>query len=316
MVRFRPIVSLVSLLALALLPLAGAFAQEDDLTASKLRTKPTTPTEKPAEPKWVPGSRMVKAVTRVMEAGIQASTKIKYGFDSDLCVLGAFIQNGKAISFSRRLEAGKKYAFIGAGDDNAEDIDIVIKDADGNQVAEDSEDDAKPAAIFACDKTGTYTVRLELPKAEKAAFCALAFMVENAGFKLPEKDVVTAAAGCIAVCNQINDAMKGEAVFNDAPNQWAFYGTILKQDESIEVSNIRPGTGKCVFIAAGDKESSNIDLIIKDADGKDLDSDEKDDAFPMLVRDSKKEDSFRLKIRNTTAKGPALIFATVLRRNE
>lgn len=316
MARLSSIYSMVSLLALSLVPVSGAVAQEDDLTASKLRPKPAAPAEKPASPKWIPGSRMVKAVTRVMEAGIRASTKTKFGFDSDLCVLGAFVQNGKAISFSRRLEAGKKYAFVGAGDDNATDIDIVIKDADGNKVSEDSEDDAKPVAVFECPKTGVYAVRLELPKAEKAAFCALGFMVENSGFKLPEKDIIDAAASCIAACNLINDAMKGEAVFNDAPNQWAFYGTILKQDESIEVTNIRPGLGKCVFLAAGDTESSNIDLTVKNADGKELASDEKEDAVPMVVRDSRADDNFRLKIRNTTAKGPALIFATVLRRNE
>jgi hypothetical protein len=61
--------------------------------------------------------------------------------------------------FTINLEAGKKYRFLGAGDDDAEDVDVRVMDPAGTQVAIDASV-AKTAQVdYTPGKTLRYTVQ-------------------------------------------------------------------------------------------------------------------------------------------------------------
>jgi hypothetical protein len=69
--------------------------------------------------------------------------------------------------FTIGLEAGKKYRFLAAGDDDALDVDIKISDKDGNVVGKDAST-AKTAEVdVKIKKSDRYLVEVRLYKSNK-----------------------------------------------------------------------------------------------------------------------------------------------------
>ncbi|HVY85616.1 MAG TPA: hypothetical protein VG943_10815 [Caulobacterales bacterium] len=60
------------------------------------------------------------------------------------------------------LDAGRTYAFQGACDQDCSDVDMELLDPRGDQVAEDTESNDRPAVQFTPTRAGDYTVRIWL----------------------------------------------------------------------------------------------------------------------------------------------------------
>jgi len=73
--------------------------------------------------------------------------------------------------YSIKLEAGKTYRFLAAGDNDARDVDLDVQDAAGNTVAKDEDTAAEAAVEFTVTTTGVYRVRLRLYAAENNVDC-------------------------------------------------------------------------------------------------------------------------------------------------
>lgn len=63
-------------------------------------------------------------------------------------------------SFTLTLHAGTKYALVGKCDDDCHDIDLVLYDADGDQVDSDIENDDYPLVQVTPSETQRYRVKV------------------------------------------------------------------------------------------------------------------------------------------------------------
>lgn len=258
---------------------------------------------------WEPGVRLASSVIGVMQFGLSMQEK-GFGFNDRLCILGASVQKGKTVSFAKRLEAGKTYLFIAGGDKNAENVNVGVYQ---NNKAEITDDEAKPVAgvIFECKKTATYSIRVELADAKATSFCALQMMVKDGGTKLTADEISTAISLSVQGWTALNEQMKGKAAFNEGSNQWTFYGGVLAEGRALEITNVKPGGGLCVIVATGSEQVQDISLSLKTPDGK-TGAEDKVDPIALLVIETQPKDNLRLNIKNAKAKGPALIFTTIL----
>jgi len=260
---------------------------------------------------WRPGKYMAQAVARVMGGVRGVSEKTDYGYDNGICVLGAYLSQGGNVNFVRDLEKGQKYAFLGGGADPAKDVDIEVFDPDDQKVAEDTEADAIPIVGFTPKRTGSYTIRLELPKSPQATFCGMAIM-RDGGWDVPVDNLSTAVAKVIALGTKADELNKTGARFHQETNTWALFGTVLKQGEASTLSNMRFERRKHLIAVAGDNNAKDLDAYLLDPNGKTLVEDSESDATPVLEYTTGAHPSYGLRIENNKAGGAALVIATVL----
>ena len=78
---------------------------------------------------------MMQAVTGVAETARKIQDKTRYGYDDNISLMGASIRTGASVTLTKLLKKGEKYALLGSGDNNAQDVDIYINNSDNERVA-------------------------------------------------------------------------------------------------------------------------------------------------------------------------------------
>jgi hypothetical protein len=73
--------------------------------------------------------------------------------------------------YTLNLQAGKKYRFIAAGDADAQDVDLEIKDSNGKTLKADVSTDPIAVVDFSPENTGKYLVRVRLYKSDRSVDC-------------------------------------------------------------------------------------------------------------------------------------------------
>jgi hypothetical protein len=83
--------------------------------------------------------------------------------------------------YTIKLEEGKQYRFIAAGDAEARDVDLEIQDADGKVVAHDDKTEPEAVVDFTPKTTGSYTVRIRLNDSMNSlpCFCVAIVMTKK-----------------------------------------------------------------------------------------------------------------------------------------
>ena len=87
---------------------------------------------------------------------------------------GAWVKQSKdnwVVLYTVKLEEGKKYRFLAAGDEDAKDVDLQVLDADGKVVAQDVKSDPEAVVDFTAAATGSYVVRIRLFDSENNVPC-------------------------------------------------------------------------------------------------------------------------------------------------
>jgi hypothetical protein len=265
-----------------------------------------------AAEQWGPGKHMTQAVGRVMGSVRLASNISDYGYDNGICIMAAFLRPGATVAFNRPLERGERYMILGGGDDDVEDLDIEVLDSSGDVVAKDDKVDAAPVVEFTAPRSGQYTIRQRLYKASVGCFCVVA-VLRKGGFDVPIRNLVSASSRLIAFCNAVDRNTSGSVAFHDADNQWAIYGSILRQGEDTTITNITLGGGQRCLLAAGDENSSDIDLFVLDSDGDVIGQDTDADATPIVKHKARAGASYGLRVKNVKAGGATLVLAAILK---
>ncbi|RUL87557.1 hypothetical protein [Tautonia sociabilis] len=262
---------------------------------------------------WTPGVYMTQAMGRVMGAVRAISDKSDYGYDgpNTVCFMGGYFRPGATIGFNRHLERGRPYAFIGGGDEDAVDVDIEIFDEAGNLVAEDTKTDAEPTILYTPPRSGTYTIEVTLYDAPESCFCALA-VLRQGGIDVPTENVVEATTKLIRHCLTIVDRVE-TAGFNTEENQWAVWGAVYEQGQQITVDNVKLAKGVNVFIAAGDTQTIDIDVHLRNERDTLLVEDVLEDAEPRVVYEvGGGSGTYQVATTNASSRGPTLIMTAAL----
>jgi hypothetical protein len=272
----------------------------------------TSSVEAQARPRWVPGERMTDAMTKMMATVRAVSDKTTFGYDNGVCLMAAFVPEKGKVAFNRQLVKDQRYAILAVGEGSVQDLDLEVVDDRGRVVASDTKADPEAVVIFRAPATGTYTLRLHLFKARSASFCAVAVLREG-GYDVPVRNLTDAASGLIAEGTRLHESKRGRSVtFLDTPNQWAVYGSVLKPGEDVRITGLQFGVGERALLAAGDTNSTDIDLWLEDENGKNLDSDTDPDARPKINLFAKHRPSHGMRVKNVAARGPALVLSAIL----
>jgi hypothetical protein len=93
------------------------------------------------------------------------------------------LNNDVPASFRVRLQRGVEYRFAGRCDGDCFDVDLVLRDANGNELISDRDFDPTPAFTFRAPYTGEYVVELVLAdcRARRCQVGAVVVARENLG---------------------------------------------------------------------------------------------------------------------------------------
>jgi hypothetical protein len=254
---------------------------------------------------------MIQAVSGVAETARKIQDKTRYGYDDNISLLGAYLKTDASVTLTKQLKKGDRYALLGSGDEDAQDVDISINDSNNERVAADTDNDPKAVVEFEPKQTGKYTIILKLHKSRKnASFCALAIL-RKGGWNVPDSNFVDAMAKCIATCSQLGKSRK-DLHFHDQPNQWSLFGSVLEMGKETTLPNITMGEGKRIFVAAGDGNALNVDLFLLNKSGNVVEKDDEPDASPIFEYKTSSSSTYSVRIKNVKSKGPSIVISAIL----
>jgi len=75
---------------------------------------------------------------------------------------GRYLEQGHYRTYNRYLYSGNCYAIVGVGDENVNDLDVIVWDRNWNYVVQDS-DSSNVSAVTVCpNRSGTYHIRTKM----------------------------------------------------------------------------------------------------------------------------------------------------------
>jgi hypothetical protein len=210
---------------------------------------------------WTPGTYLQQAMRATLgSAHLMEITSTTLGFARGNNFMGAFLQVGGSVSYRTTLVYGKKYAFIGGGDNDATDIDITVTSPSGTEY-KDVKPDKVPIVQFTAYSSGEYTIKLSMPAASRQSFCCLAILIEG-GYAISENTLSTTVNKMINYANSVNSTTSQTINFHDLSNQWCLFGGFVNKGESVSVSSLNLGYLDHIVIASGDNNINDLDLCV------------------------------------------------------
>lgn len=257
-----------------------------------------------------------RAVERVGAIAAHLSSANNYGYDEGISLLGAFIRPGADCSINVELNEGVRYVFAGAGDDDARDVDIIVRNSAGTVVAKDTDADPTPIAVFTPDSTGIYTVSLKLYRARAGAtgsFCAMVQMRRD-GWTIPEANLHASAAQCLAAASGVGRVANnrgGRARFYDEVNRWSLMGAALRSGE--ECSITLPGAGRhnLLFLAGGDSFAKEVAMRLESG-GRTLEEYDENRPYAVFAHNTASGSRYKLVLKNTRSTKPTFLVSAIV----
>ena len=259
---------------------------------------------------WRPGAYMRESMIKILAAAAVVQKDTDFGF-WDTCYLGAFLRQGNHSFLSTTLEQGKTYAFIGAGNKQALDVDIIIEDEQGEIVQQDVADGAVAAVAFTPQTTQIYTIRLKLHQATEPCFCGMALM-KKGGWDIPVQNLDQAMDRVLRSCENI--ARQTPIKFLDMPGEWAMSAQVVRPGQTGGFTDIRMGTGRRILTCGGDSTIEDIDLWLYDHanPGTALKLDTDPDPVPFVDYRTTADKRYGFLTKNVKSRGPGLIMTAQL----
>lgn len=254
---------------------------------------------------WNPGKFMLQAVARVAGSARDIEQRTPLGFDRDhACLLGAFVTAGQTRSLWQTFTPGLTYALLGAGEENAIDVDLAIADESGKILVADTQDDAVPLVKFVPPAAGRYEIRLGLARSSTSgSFVALAVMQEG-GYSIPADRIIESLTNALAYGAFASQRSGSGLVFHEG-DDWSFFSTVLEPRQANSFGGIKIG-GQALALAAGDSRSHDLDIQVEEG-GRVVGADKDDDPIPNVQL---RPGAYKITVENPKSNGPTL--ATLL----
>lgn len=258
------------------------------------------------------GLYMIQSLSKTFDMASILQQRTSFGFDNSTCLLAAFVRDGESVIWRTRLEVGKEYALIGGGDEDATDVDIIVKNSMGTTIVADNKRDNNPLVSFVAQSSGYYSFELKLfDCSTNASYCSLAIM-KKGGNIVPKGNLNTILENLYASWKNMNRRL--EVSFFSARNQWCIFGAVLGHRGESGVNNISFGSANTVLMSRGDSNSDDIDLCLLNASGGELKCDEATDDRPVVVYRTYADRYYGLKIKNYDSNGrKSLILTSAMR---
>jgi hypothetical protein len=277
---------------------------------SLLASPEATPQSTGLEPQRAALIQVGQTLSRVVVKAKKVNEQLGYGFQEGGCVFGVKLRPGTSARESFSLQAGQSYVFIGGGDKTARNVDIVLRDAKGRVVSQDTEADAAPFILFKPKSTGRYTMSLVLKSGWKGpAFCAVT-VLRKGGASIPLGRIIEAAIRMdFASLDAFREAGGGR--INEAQGTWALYGGVLRPGQSFSNPPKRFKATRRGVVAVGDSRVRDLDLTLLDGAGKVIVRNTTNGASPKIDRQIG-AGMGAVRVSNRSSAGPALVMAVLL----
>ena len=258
------------------------------------------------------GLYMVQALSRTFDKARYLQEQSSYGFDDNICMLGAFVRKSESVKWSTTLRVGKKYVIVGGGDEDATDLDIIVRNSIGQIVVNDTQTDNNPIVQFDVNSTGKYTIELKLYGCStNASYVSMAIMRDGAN-RIPKQNLSTILTNLYSIWNDVNTVYP--LTFLPERNQWCVYGSVLEDGQKSTVTNVTMGRGTTVVCARSDSNAQDIDICLQNGSSQNLKCDASADDRPAVVYETTGYGTYGVETKNYESSGKrAFIMTSVLR---
>jgi len=201
------------------------------------------------------------------------------------------------------LERGKDYMMWGVCDQDCTDIDLVIYDSDGDEIDSDLQTDDKPLVHVVPPRDGRYKIKVTMVTCSanpcrygvglwsKAAGSGSGITADNSGGNSSSGGDRWQAV----VQQQLTAAGERVTAQGYSMSHEIFMGSL--DDNENESLNIPLDAGtKYVLLGKCDQDCTDIDLVIYDPNGNEVDSDIDDDDYPQLELTARSSGRYRVKV--------------------
>jgi hypothetical protein len=258
------------------------------------------------------GVYLAEAFTRVTGNADQAKRLVGYGYNEGISVMAAWVRQGEKVTFKLTLTGGVQYMFLAGGDLDALDVDLFIRDSQGNVVAKDDRVDPDAAVGFTPPVTAEYIMEVLLFQSKRGVPCiCAATILKKGGWNLPLANLDQAARNFVDVLskadNELQRRFNKRLDLHREPGQWGMFGAVLPQGQTTDVFNLSLGRGRRAFFATGDNNAQDVDLFLLDNNGtRTIKEDVRTDRDASFVHEPG-PGLHRLRIRNFQSNGNSLV---------
>ncbi len=280
---------------------ASAFAQEDT---------------------WTPGTYMTQSLNSCFDAGQVFLEDTNYGYDDDgISLVGTYMQPYGYYTLTKFFQAKTSYVVIAAGDEDATNVNLHVRNLNGEIVASDPEVDRLAIVEFTPKVGEDFSLEVELFEANTASFVSFVIL-RDGGWTIPRSDLELAQSTLMsrgAIYNQaieeqidVNLYPSGRYLrFNDGASQACVFGGLIAGGDGAYLTNLNLGEGDVKLIAEGDSDVEDIDLILYDAYNTELNSDRLGDAHPVIDHYTLASQNYHIEIANEAASDSTPTFCMV-----
>jgi hypothetical protein len=195
------------------------------------------------------------------------------GFELTTQVYTGELDEERNAEVSVRLRAGVRYAIVGVCDEDCKDLDLVLYNATGRELASDVQQDDVPVVEVTPDRDGVYMARAVMANcsAEPCSYGLGLFSASVDRFERQVREQLSTAAEKL-----------GKSGFSLTHH---IYTGELKhnEDENVTVELDR-GRGYLI-VGVCDNDCKDVDLRLYDAAGREVDQDVERDDYPAVAVD-------------------------------
>lgn len=185
------------------------------------------------------------------------------------------LQAGRQLTYPIRLEAGQDYMVVGFCDGDCTDMDLVLLDLLGNELESDFLTDAQPVLIYTPDQTDQFEVRVDMVSCsiEPCSYAVAIFQGEiGDALGMMGEDMEERMAFFREDLNLEGFAEVGESERGG-----------LNSDREIRFSLSLMEGMDYQLVGVCDNDCEDMDLVIYNPSGGEVDSDRLTDAMPILA---------------------------------
>ncbi len=204
----------------------------------------------------------------------------KKGFELTYQVHTGSLKAETAESVTFRLRRGVRYALVGVCDQDCGDLDLRLLDPGDREIGKDVEKDDVPVVELTADKTGEYTLKVEMQECsdQPCAYGVAVFATEQDAFDRQVQE-------------QLGRAGRDLGTRGFTLTHQVFTGS-LKEGETENVVFEFDSSGSYVVVGVCDNDCKDVDLKLLDSRGREIDNDVQEDDAPVVAVTPKQRERF------------------------
>lgn len=184
-----------------------------------------------------------------------------------LNLAAAHLSVGQTISLNLTLSKDIEYIFLASGPSERADVDLYLRDANGNLLQEDLEEDGTPVIEFKAPADGIYQLQLHLVAGDKSAAYVALSLLQRRGRPISEQNYRSTTTAFFSGVKEIRSSATG-IDWQKKTGEWCLFGYLVQENVGITLRGLRPAPGRKIFTATAGPEPSEITLYLATEAGR------------------------------------------------